>query len=102
LRRVGPGLCAGLGSRDQASIAEVARQAWPVVRDRDELHDVLLSLGVVPRATLEASGWTSWAAELVKGRRATWAGALLVAAERVATVRLALGAALPAVRLAPP
>jgi ATP-dependent Lhr-like helicase len=94
LRQAVPRLAGGLGALDEAAIAEVARQAWPVVRDADELHDVLLSLGVVPLAMLEASGWTAWAAELVQARRATWAsagsGSFLVAAERVATVRMAL------------
>ena len=90
LRQAVPQLAGGLGALDQAAIAEVAGQAWPVVRDADELHDVLLSLGVVPLATLEASGWTAWAADLVQARRATWAGSLLIATERVAAVRLAL------------
>jgi ATP-dependent Lhr-like helicase len=94
LRQVVPQLAGGLGALDQDAIAEVARQAWPVVRDADELHDVLLSLGVVPLATLEASGWTTWASDLVQARRATWAragdGSFLVAAERVSAVRMAL------------
>jgi ATP-dependent Lhr-like helicase len=98
LRQAVPELGAGLGALDPAAIAEVASQAWPVVRDADELHDVLLSLGVVPRALLEASGWAAWGDELVHARRATWAGSLLVAAERAALVRLAL----PEVRFAPP
>ena len=66
-----------------------ARQAWPDVRDADELHDALLSLGLAAaRASSERAGWrgarpTSW---WTRGR-ATWArgdGAALVAAERVA------------------
>ncbi len=98
LRQAVPELAGGLGALDPEAIAEVGRQAWPVVRDGDELHDVLLSLGVVPRAVLEASGWAAWAEQLVEARRATWAGVLLVAAERVAAVRLAL----PGVVFAPP
>src|SRR5262249_16881633 len=62
----------------------------------------LLSLGVVPLATVEASGWTAWAADLVRARRATWAGSLLIAAERVATVRLAMPRELGGVDFAPP
>src|SRR5262249_36983372 len=62
----------------------------------------LLSLGVVPLATVEASGWTAWAADLVRARRATWAGSLLIAAERVATVRLALPRELGGGDFAPP
>ncbi len=98
LRQAVPELAGGLGALDPAAIAEVARQAWPVVRDADELHDALLSLGVLPRAVLEASGWAAWADELVAARRATWSGALLVAAERVATVRRAV----PEARCDPP
>ncbi len=98
LRQAMPELGGGLGALDPAAIAEVARQAWPVVRDADELHDVLLSVGVVPRALLEASGWAAWADELVQAGRATWADALLVAAERAALVRLVL----PEVSFAPP
>jgi ATP-dependent helicase Lhr and Lhr-like helicase len=98
LRQAVPELAGGLGALDPAAIAEVARQAWPVVRDADELHDALLSLGVLTRATLESSGWAAWADELVAARRATWAGALLVAAERAGAVRLAL----PGVAFTPP
>ena len=90
-------LAGGLGALDPEAIAEVARQAWPVVRDADELHDVLLSLGVVPLADaggigLDDAGRPIW----WQARRATWAragdGSLLVAAERAAAVRLALPA----------
>src|SRR5262249_26900345 len=102
LRQAVPELAGGLGALDAAAIAEVARQAWPVVRDADELHDALLSLGVVPRAIVERSGWAAWADELLQARRATWAESgphtLLVAAERVAAVRLAL----PETRFTPP
>src|SRR5262245_31171338 len=90
LRQAVPELAGGLGALDPAAIAEVGRQAWPVVRDADELHDALLSFGVLPRSVLDSSGWSGWADALVASRRATWAGTLLVAAERVAAVRLAL------------
>ena len=43
----------GLAALDPAAIAEVQGQAWPAVRDLDELHDQLLSFGVLPRPTLE-------------------------------------------------
>ena len=48
LRRVDPDLAGGMGALDQAAIDEVRAQAWPDVRDADELHDVLLSVGVLP------------------------------------------------------
>jgi len=98
LRQAMPELAGGLGALDAGAIAEVERQAWPVVRDADELHDALLSLGLLPRAELERAGWLGWADALVDTRRATWACNALVAAERVAWVRLAL----PDVRFAPP
>jgi ATP-dependent Lhr-like helicase len=48
LRRLDPDLAGGVGALDQEAIDEVRRQAWPDVRDADELHDALLSLGVLP------------------------------------------------------
>jgi ATP-dependent Lhr-like helicase len=101
LRQTVPELAGGLGALDPEAIAEVQRQAWPVVRDEDELHDALLSMGLVPRAQLEAAGWTATAEELLRAQRATWTVGLeapaLVAAERVGLVRLAL----PDVRFEP-
>jgi ATP-dependent Lhr-like helicase len=98
LRQAVPELAGGLGALDGGAIEEVERQAWPVARDADELHDVLLSLGVLPRAELERAGWLDWADALVHARRATWADGAVVAAERVAWVRLAL----PEARFTPP
>jgi ATP-dependent Lhr-like helicase len=37
-----------LGRLDPDAIAQVRTEAWPLVRDADELHDVLLSLGALP------------------------------------------------------
>jgi len=48
LRRLDPDLAGGVGALDGAAIDEVRRQAWPDVRDADELHDALLSFGVLP------------------------------------------------------
>ncbi|MFN8543557.1 MAG: DEAD/DEAH box helicase [Candidatus Binatia bacterium] len=97
LRRTDPDLAAGLGALDPAAIAEVRAQAWPVVRDVDELHDALVSLGLVPEPEIDAAGWRVHAEPLVAAGRATWASAgplrALVATERVALVRLALPAA---------
>ncbi len=97
LRQAVPELAGTLGALDPEAIAEVERQAWPVARDADELHDVLLSMGVVPRAELERAMWTSLGEALVRAQRATWtvdlAAPALVAAERVGLVRLAFPAA---------
>ncbi|HZP42421.1 MAG TPA: DEAD/DEAH box helicase [Candidatus Binatia bacterium] len=101
LRQTDPDLAAGLGALDPAAIAEVRAQAWPDVRDADELHDALTSLGLVPRAEVERAGWDVFAAALVAGGRAAWgrAGAAdaLVPTERAALVR----AALPGLSLEP-
>src|SRR5262249_28242682 len=99
LRQVDPRLAGGLGALDVAAIEEVRGQAWPDVRDVDELHDVLLSIGLVPAAVVAESGWTELAAVLGADGRATWtAGRALVAAERVALVRTAL----PGTSVSPP
>ena len=101
LRRTDPDLANGLGALDPSAIAEVRAQAWPDVRDADELHDVLLSLGVVPVRELEAAGWEALARELLSAGRVTWAqdgeARWLVAAERVLRARLVL----PDARFAP-
>src|SRR6202044_3711137 len=38
----------GAGALDPDAIALVAVEAWPVMRDADELHEALLGLGVLP------------------------------------------------------
>ena len=98
LRRTDPDLATGIGALDAAAIDEVRRQAWPDVRDADELHDALLSLVIVPAEDLD--GWTTLADELrVTGRIAElrWeaagrARAGVVATERLALARLAVPA----------
>src|SRR6185369_6617389 len=73
LRRTDPELAAGLGALDPDAIAAVREQAWPDVRDPDELHDLLLSLVLLPAAAL--GDWSTWADELsATGRaaHATW------------------------------
>jgi ATP-dependent Lhr-like helicase len=100
LRRIDPELAGGIGALDQAAIDEVRAQAWPDVRDADELHDLLLSLVVLPSHL--AASWAELSAQLIRDRRATyarWEGrAALVAAERAGLVH----AALPDATLEPP
>ena len=49
MRRVlPPSVLEEVGKLDQGAIAQVRRQAWPDVRDHDELHDVLHTLVAVP------------------------------------------------------
>jgi ATP-dependent helicase Lhr and Lhr-like helicase len=104
LRRTDPDLAGGIGALDPEAIAAVREQAWPDVRDADELHDALL--GMILLADADAAPWAALAAELGAAGRATqarWtaangrAQAALVAAERVSVV----AAALPSARLAP-
>ncbi len=104
LRRTDPDLARGIGSLDPAAIAEVAAQAWPDVRDPDELHDHLLTVGLLPAEDI--GSWESLANDLIASGRATiatWRDAAgrqrraLVAAERVPVAH----AALPSVRTDP-
>jgi ATP-dependent Lhr-like helicase len=69
LRRTDPDLARGAGALDPAAIAQVREEAWPDVRDADELHDALLTLGILPAAA--AASWTSLAEALIGDGRAT-------------------------------
>ena len=104
LRRTDPDLANGIGALDQAAIDEVRQQAQPDVRDADELHDHLLSVGLQPEE--EAGTWISYADALIAAGRATvavWRDdshreyRAYVAAERTTLVR----AAVPDVRFTP-
>ena len=54
LRRALPEDARDLSALDPDAIREEAAFAWPAVRDADELHDALLTLGVVPLDELAA------------------------------------------------
>ena len=56
----------GAGSLDPEAIVQVAAEAWPVVRDPDELHEALLSLVTVP----PVPEWEPFFAPLVDAGRA--------------------------------
>src|SRR5207253_7998499 len=58
-----------LGRLDPEAIAQVKSEAWPLVRDADELHDVLLSLGALPAT--EGTRWQHFFEELRAAGRAT-------------------------------
>lgn len=58
-----------LARLDPAAIAQVRAEAWPVVRDADELHDALLVMGALP--VEEAAPWQVWFDELCRAGRAT-------------------------------
>ncbi len=100
LRRTDPDLATGIGALDPEAIAAVRAQAWPDVRDTEDLHDVLMTLTILPLHDLDP--WRPLADELVHRRRAAfvrWQGGEgLVAAERIQ----ALGAAVGSLTLDPP
>ncbi len=97
LRRTDPDLADGMGALDPEAIAEVRAQAWPDVRDADELHDTLLDLIVLPDP--EGGAWTTLADDLCavgRAARIRWTVGNetrrgLVAAERTQIARSALG-----------
>jgi ATP-dependent Lhr-like helicase len=66
-RTLPPSLAGGMGALDQSAIEQVIEESWPVVRDADELHDALLSLGWVPCD--QAPEWQSWAPALAEAGR---------------------------------
>jgi ATP-dependent Lhr-like helicase len=91
-----------IGRLDPAAIANVCDDAWPDVRDAEELHDALLSLVALPIPTKDASGlqaklresvsqWTLHFDQLVADRRAGRAqvngASYWVAAERANAFR---------------
>ena len=68
LRRTDPDLAQGIGALSPEALAEVKGQAWPDIRDADELHDLLLSVILLP--VREAEAWQRFAAELMEAGRA--------------------------------
>jgi ATP-dependent Lhr-like helicase len=61
-----------LGALDADAIASVREEAWPQVRNADEMHDALNTLGALAQSELQesnASGWTVWLDELAQGGR---------------------------------
>src|SRR5438477_6295824 len=69
LRRVLPEtVLEEVGRLDQDAIAEVRRDAWPDVRDADDLHDVLQTFVVFPESA--GSEWTALFEKLRTDRRA--------------------------------
>ena len=82
LRRTDPDLAAGVGALDPAAIAEVRRQAWPAPRDAEEVHDALLTLGMLPAA--DAAGWREWLEALRAAGRVVPCGAPRVNAAHAA------------------
>ena len=69
LRRALPDDARDLGSLDQDAIAAESAGAWPAARDADELHDALMTLGLMAEPDIDAHApepdvWRAWLAEL--------------------------------------
>ena len=79
-----------LAKLDPQAIAQVASEAWPLVRDADELHDALMNFVVLPEE--EGTEWSRYFGDLTQAGRATVAGTpdgrrFWIAAERWSLVR---------------
>jgi ATP-dependent helicase Lhr and Lhr-like helicase len=68
-RSLSPEALRDLGSLDPEAIAQVKSEAWPLIRDADELHDALLSQGALPAE--EGKEWQREFEELRSTGRAT-------------------------------
>ena len=66
-RSLPPELAGHLGALSPDAIAEVMEEAWPIVRDPDELHDALLTLIWVPEEP--AAGWSQHLPALITAGR---------------------------------
>ncbi|MGH7770278.1 MAG: DEAD/DEAH box helicase [Candidatus Binatia bacterium] len=101
LRRTDPDLARGIGALSVEAIAQVRQEVLPDLRDAEELHDLLLSVGILPLA--EASEWSEWAERLIADGRVTTASwrfdqqaeekRAYVAAERIGLIHCLLSAA---------
>ncbi|MCU6501754.1 DEAD/DEAH box helicase [Rugamonas sp. A1-17] len=61
-----------LGALDAGAIASVAEEAWPSVRNADEMHEALMSLACITQTEAAANeGWPAWLDALAAGGRAT-------------------------------
>lgn len=105
-RRYGDGDAAGaLGQLDADAIASVRDEAWPRARHADEMHEVLMTLGVVTQAEAERQeGWGVWLTQLAADARATRLdpAGLWMAAERMAQVTLLYPGAALSPAITPP
>jgi ATP-dependent Lhr-like helicase len=106
LRRTDPWLGREFGQLDSAAIEAVRRQAWPDIRNAEELHDLLLSLCLMPLT--EEREFPNFASALITRGRAAVASWLVpesneemrawIAAERCDLLRLCI----PDVQYDPP
>ena len=93
-----------LGRLDPEAIRRVREEAWPLVRNADELHDALWTLGAVPTPETERNAgaqgvdhppvhpWAVWFRQLRADSRATTVDSRFwIASERFPMIRAALG-----------
>jgi ATP-dependent Lhr-like helicase len=78
-RTLSPEDANAIGALDPAAIAQAAEEAWPVVRDADELHDALLTLFILP----PVEEWRGLFDELVRAGRVSVVNGQWVATERL-------------------
>jgi ATP-dependent Lhr-like helicase len=83
-----------LAKLDPEAVDRVRAEAWPLARDAEELHDALLSMGVLPAS--EGFDWKGWFDQLAAQGRAAEVKvpggiSLWLAAERWPMVRAAYG-----------
>ena len=57
-----------MGRLDPAAIGHVRSEAWPLVRDAEELHDALMGMVLLPEA--DAGDWAQFFQQLVSDGRA--------------------------------
>jgi ATP-dependent helicase Lhr and Lhr-like helicase len=85
-QKLGSDVTGGEGVLDPAAIEQISAEAWPEVRDADELHDALLTLVRMP----PVGDWQTFFAELTSTGRASiidWSGSpFWVATERASLV----------------
>jgi ATP-dependent Lhr-like helicase len=93
-RTLGPEDAQSMGALDPAAIAQVAEESWPLVRDRDELHDALLTLVLLP----PVDAWKDFYDQLEQTGRASLVNGQWVATERLDQARAAATDPVPVVR----
>jgi ATP-dependent Lhr-like helicase len=69
-RGLPPEDAAAFGTLDQEAINQVRADAWPEPRDQDELHDMLLQLGVIPPEGEVEGPQSQWLTDLIRAGRA--------------------------------
>ncbi len=93
-RSLGPEDSQSMGALDPAAIAQVAEESWPLVRDRDELHDALLTLILLP----PVEAWNEFYGQLEQTGRASLVDGRWVATERLEQALAAETDAVPVTR----